>query len=306
MSIKRLSEASKLIRNNISTKLCDDLLTGLEHTRNISTDCVLPISDSKIEKESQDLSNKEKLEVVLNDPKFGMFSLFKYHWNRGYLNDALKKSNIVYCTHIFSLYAALPLLVFFSQWFMYIALISNEYNNFDGNLCPNKSRWYHKLLMSGVAIVYFVKSFFIWDNLTKRIKLYKVYPCTDIWVMIDTFQEFVFNILVYGANIWIIFVEEDIQNMILNSIAIEFLMQLDNDFQEFYFQYLPGAAEDIYDNVFVSPEENRRLIKEKSDESRNFRILRRFTYIPFKFLIISLVFFPMLCFFMIFYGPICK
>lgn len=305
MSIKRLSEAIRLIRNNISTKLSDDLLTGIEHTKSISADCVIPIQESKNE-EVFNLSKKEKLEVVLNDPKFGMFSLFKYHWNRGYLNDALKKSNIVYCTHIFSLYCALPLLVFFSQWFMYIALIANENDNFNGNLCPNKSRWYHKLLIVGVAVVYFVKSFCIWDNLTKRIKLSKVYPSTDIWVMIDTFQEFVFNILVYGANIWIIFLEENIQNMILNSIAMEFLMQLDNVFQKCYFQYLPGAAEDIYDNVFVTPLENLQIIKEKSEKSKNFRILRKITYIPFKLIIISLVFFPILCFFMIFYGPICK
>jgi len=170
----------------------------------------------------------------------------------------------------------------------------------------NKSTWYHKLLMSGVAIVYFVKSFFIWDNLTKRIKLYKDIPCTDVWVMIDTFQEFVFNIMVYGANLWIIFVEVDIQNMILNSIAMEFLMQLDNDFQTYYFKFLPGAAEDIYDEVFVSPHENRQIIKEKLEESRSFRALSTITYFPFKLLISSLLFFPIIYLFMIFFGPICK
>ena len=53
--------------------------------------------------------------------------------------------------------------------------------------------------------------------------------------MMDTFQEFVFNIFVYGANIWIVFVDNDIQNMILNSMAMEFLMQLDNEFEEYYF-----------------------------------------------------------------------
>ena len=56
-------------------------------------------------------------------------------------------------------------------------------------------------------------------------KLNKVYPCLDAWVMMDTFQEFIFNLFVYGANMWIIFVDDDIQNMILNCMAMEFLMQ---------------------------------------------------------------------------------
>lgn len=306
MSKDRFVNASKLVCNNIIAKFKDDLLIGMEHTRRISENSVLPITESKIGMIANELSDEKKLEVVLNDPKFGMLSLFKYHYQRGYLNEELQKSNILYCTHIFSLYAALPILVFVSQWMMYFALVANENASFDGNLCPNKSKWYHKLLMSGVAVVYFVKSFFMWDNLTKRIKLCKVYPCTDLWVMIDTFQEFLFNIMVYGANLWIIFVEKDIHNMILNSIAMEFLMQLDNNFERHYFQFLPGAGKDIYDNIFVTPHENRDLINEKIIVSRKFRFLMYISYIPFKLLIISLAFFPILSFFMIFFGPICK
>lgn len=306
MSKNRFVNASKLVCNNIIAKLKDDLLIGTEHTRRISENSVLPITESKIGIMANELSDQEKLKVVLNDPKFGMFSLFKYHYQRGYLNEELQKSNVLYCTHIFSLYTALPILVFVSQWMMYVALVANENANFNGVLCPNKSEWYHKLLMSGVSVVYFIKSFFIWDNLTKRIKLFKVYPCTDIWVIIDTFQEFLFNIMVYGANLWIIFVEKDIHNMILNSIAMEFLMQLDNNFERQYFQYLPSAANDIYDNIFVTPHENRDLINENIIRSRKFRCLMYISYIPFKLLVLSLAFFPILSFFMIFFGPICK
>jgi len=305
MSCKRVLEAGKLIHTNIAVKLSDDLLIGIEHTKKISPECNVA-SVSFQEEKALHMSSEDKLRVVLNDPKFGMFSLFKYHWNKGYLNDAMMRSNTVYCTHIFSLYFALPILVFFSQWMMYIALIANEHASFDGNFCPNKSKWYHKLLMSGISIMYFIKSFVVWDNLTKRIKLDKVYPCLDIWVMFDTFQEFIFNILVYGANIWIVFVESDIQDMILNSIAMEFLMQFDNEFQAFYFNYLPGAAEEIYDDVFVTPQDNRELIMKKMETSKSFRIMRYCTYIPFKIIVLSLILFPVICLFMIFYAPICK
>ena len=81
--------------------------------------------------ETFNTTEDEKLDIVLNDPKFGMFSLMKYHILRGYRNEELKKDNTMYCTHIFSLYAALPVLVYLAQWFMYIALIANEYSKFD-------------------------------------------------------------------------------------------------------------------------------------------------------------------------------
>jgi len=161
-------------------------------------------------------------------------------------------------------------------------------------------------MMCGVSLIYFTKSFNIWDNLTKRTKLNKVYPCLDAWVMLDTFQEFIFNIFVYGANIWIVFVDGDIQNMILNSMAMEFLMQLDNEFEEYYFRLLPHAATDIYDNVFVTTVENRKLIVDRQQNSFSFRCLRCITFVPFKLLIISLMCFPIFCLIMVFYGTLCK
>ena len=301
---KGLFDAIEMIGNNIYEKLGDDLLIGNEHMKKITPDVESPTATLNLK--TFDIEPEEKMEIVLNDPKFGMFSLMKYHLFRGYRNEELKKSNTVYCTHIFSLYAGLPVLIFIAQWMMYLALIANEIEKFDGDLCPNKSSWYEKAMMCGVAIIYFTKSFNIWDNLTQRTKLTKVYPCLDMWVMMDTFQEFIFNIFIYSANIYIVFVDGDIQNMILNSMAMEFLMQLDNEFEEYYFRLLPHAAVDIYDNVFVTTVENRNLIIDRQKNSGCFRCLRCSTFIPFKILIISLMCFPILCFFMIFYGPICK
>ena len=89
--------------------------------------------------------------------------------------------------------------------------------------------------------------------------------------IIDTFQEFAFTLVVYGANIWVVFIEDDIQDMILNSLAMEFLMILDNEFEELYFQYMPGSAEDIYDNIFVSYTENKLLLEDRRQDDRCFR-----------------------------------
>ena len=122
----------------------------------------------------------------------------------------------------------------------------------------------------------------------------------------DTFQEFSFTLLVYGANIWVVFVEEDIKDMILNSLAMEFLMMLDNEFEDLYFQYMPGSADDIYDNVFVSYEENKILLEDRQKNDKCFRCFSYAVFIPYKLLVIAMFIFPFFCFFMIFAGPLCK
>jgi len=86
---------------------------------------------------------------------------------------------------------------------------------------------------------------------------------------------------------------------------MEFLMNLDNEFEEMYFKYLPESADDIYDNVFVSYNINQEHVKEKK-KSRCFKCITVSAYIPFKLLTISLMLFPLLCFFMIIYTPLCK
>ena len=298
-----LCKSLPLICNNLRLKLHDDLLLGEEHFKKVSEGYSTPESSSK---KIYNISPEEKTEIVLNDPKFGMFSLFKYHLRRGYLNNELKKSNKIYCSHIFSLLFGLPILVFISQWVLYISLLRYEIKNFDGNFCPNDNSLENKLMMFGISIIYFIKSFFIWDNLTTRIGLKKMHRVDNICVILDTFQEFLFNILVFGANLWIIFSEDDIQNMILNSLAMDFLMKLDNEFEELYFKNLPGAAEDIYNTMYVSYEINKKLVKKRYKVNRCFRCLSYLLYIPYKLLLISIFCFPLLCLLMIIVGPICK
>ena len=223
-----LCNSLPLIFKNCKSKLIDHLLLGNEHTKKVSPGFSSPI------KKTDYISEEDKIRIVLEDPKFGMFSLFKYHITRGYLNNELKKKNKVYCSHIFSLIFALPILVFASQWLLYISLMSREVRIFDGEICPNKANLENKLMMMGIGIIYFVRSFFIWDNLTTRISLRKTNRIDTVCAILDNFQEFLFNIIVYTANLWIIFAENDIQNMILNSLAMEFLMTLDNEFEESY------------------------------------------------------------------------
>ena len=63
-------------------------------------------------------------------------------------------------------------------------------------------------------------------------------------------------------------------------------MNLDNEFEEMYFKYLPESADDIYDNVFVSYTVNQENIKHKK-KSLCFKCINIIAYIPFKLLTIS-------------------
>ena len=287
----------------ITAKFHDDLLIGQEHSKRILPDCNSPSQNLLIENDN--LTDEEKIQIVTQDPKFGMFSLFKYHIHRGYRNDVLKAKNAFYCSHIFSLLFALPILIFIIQWIVYIALVVHDTKTFDKEFCPNESSIETKLIMLAVSMLYFIRSFFLWDNLTDRTRLNRMMPSIDVWVMIDTFQEFGFNLLVYLANLWIVYSNESLTEMILNSLAMEFLMNLDNEFEEMYFKYLPEAAVDIYDNVFVNFQDNQEKLK-KRKRSCTFNCVRCVFYIPFKILVLSLLLFPIFCVIMMFYGPICK
>ncbi len=301
---------SEAIKNNInflcaqiSAKFHDDLLIGQEHSKRILPDCNSPSQNLLLE--NDELTDEEKIQIVTQDPKFGMFSLFKYHIHRGYRNDVLKAKNAFYCSHIFSLLFALPILIFIIQWTVYIALVVHDTKTFDNGFCPNESSIETKLIMLAVSMLYFVRSFFLWDNLTDRTRLNRMMPSIDVWVMIDTFQEFGFNLLVYLANLWIVYSNESLTEMILNSLAMEFLMNLDNEFEEMYFKFLPEAGVDIYDNLFVNFSDNQEKLK-KRKRSCTFNCVRCVFYIPFKILVLSLLLFPVFCMIMMFYGPICK
>ena len=153
---------------------------------------------------------------------------------------------------------------------------------------------------------YYVKSFGMWDNLVDRSRRKRMIPSNSYIVILDSLQEYGFNLLVYLANLWIVYKEEDLINMLLDSLALEYLMILDNQFKEMYFSYLPKAANDIFDNEFVTYSQNKVLIKDKERRSRCFWLFRRITYVPFKLLQIGLLMFPMLCLAVGIYGLYCK
>ena len=78
-------EALPLVCKSFKMKMSDHLLLGGEHVKKISPGFHSPI------KPDEETSAEEKKDIVKATPSFGMFSLFKYHLKRGYLNRELKK-----------------------------------------------------------------------------------------------------------------------------------------------------------------------------------------------------------------------
>lgn len=296
--------AVDFLHAHVRDTLAEDTFMGPNTERKVLPQCVTPKTNA--EQSQEPLSVSDKTEQVLSDPKFGMFSLFHYHWTRGHKNTAMRKQNTVYCSHIFSLLFALPILVFLTQWCMFLAIVSQQVRTYDQGVCPNAASVEEKLMMAAVAMFYFVKSFFLWDNIVDRTHRLKMVPSTSYIVMLDTFQEFGFNLFVFMLNLWVVFSEPDFLNMFFNTLAMEFLMEMDNEFERAYFTYLPGVAVDIYDNMFVSYRENVIMVRQKSHNSHCFKCWRRCTWIPFKILILMFMALPFICFVFVFYGGICK
>ena len=89
-----IGENLYFVFSHVKAKLNDDLLMGREHTRKIIPDCHTP-SPQRMLTLASEVSLEEKIGIIIDDPKFGMFGLFKYQINKGYKNKVLKQHNYV-------------------------------------------------------------------------------------------------------------------------------------------------------------------------------------------------------------------
>ena len=79
--------------------MIDHMLLGGEQAIKVS-----PGFNSPICRMNSDITSEEKKEIVMASPSFGMFSLFKYHIQRGYQNQELKKKIKFYYPIFFHYY----------------------------------------------------------------------------------------------------------------------------------------------------------------------------------------------------------
>jgi hypothetical protein len=231
----------------------------------------------------EDLTDEEKKEIVLRDPKWGMCSMMSY---------MLMHGNNKECSHVFGRQFCLPIVVFLSQWLLFFAIIMH--NLTQPMTCGSKNIQ-SKLLVISVSLIYFVNSFFLYDDIRDRSRQMRVACSSSYLVMLDAFQEHIFNLFVNIANLWIVYTTEDFVDALFNSLALEFLMNLDNSYESLYFKYRLKDAVDIYDNHFMSLEDSHKKVQERTTKSQCFRIFRYLTFVPFKLLGWGFIVFPIYC-----------
>jgi hypothetical protein len=243
---------------------------------------------------ADDLTPEEKRECVLRSPRFGMFGLMVH---------LLEHESGRECSHVFGKQFLLPVFIFVAQWLMLAAIVIH---NLKSPFTCQSSAVEHKLLMTAIGMVYFVHSFFVYDQIRDRTKHTKR-PCgSSVVTILDTFQEHVFTLFVYIANLYIVFVSENLLDALFNSLALDFLMNLDNQYEELFFRYSLEEAVVLYDTVFVTRDESKRNIAEREAQDCLFKTFRLFTFLPYKILSCGFILLPIYSAMMIVIGILCK
>jgi len=195
-----------------------------------------------VARQARQLSVEEKRDIVLAEPKFGMFSMTKYFWRSPRA----------------SVYLCLPLLVFVGQWAMFVAVVAHNLKMPAGT-CEGNSAPEAKLLFISVCLVYFAQSIQQLDDLRRRgAKQLKTTPEASFTIMLDKLHEHTFTLMVQVTNLWVVYATDNVLEAMFNCVAMSFLSELENDWQTAYYAHRLEEAADVYDSVFVTHRENAR------------------------------------------------
>lgn len=292
-----------LLRQDVWRQLSGNVYYGVDRESKITPQCTTPIRRTSKEVGPQlvELSTEEKCRLVEDDPRFGMLSLFKYHLSRGRDDVLLMQNNMALCSHLFSRWCALPILILVVQWGMWLSLVIHYVRKQEGAFCPGTAEVENKIMFFAVAVLYFVKSFYAWDSLVQRSVAEKVAPSNSIVVLVDALFEYGFVLIVWATNLWIVYLETSITDLFLNSVGLEFVMMLDNEFLSNYLQLLPEAGADIYDNVFTNYHEQRTELLSSTNRCSRRSINCLYTFVQAMYLV-----FPVFCVVCAIVGTYCK
>ena len=68
------------------------------------------------------------------------------------------------------------------------------------------------------------------------------------WGQIDDFMAVQYEGMLYLLNLWLVFISRDSIDMVLNSLAMEMVMKLDDEFKEYYFKANGQATMYVFKN----------------------------------------------------------
>jgi len=217
--------------------------------------CVLQQNFDKLSRLDREAMREQLHEVLSEWPTYGMFNIFMTH--PGPLR-------------------VLPLLVLLAQIIIPLALVAHTYSKSEGGWCPGSAETSMKALMFGVSLVYayrgavtfavkyasftsytMVGSDFLGplfrNRLKKRHDHLVIFSKLNNYGQVDDFMDISYEAMISMLNLWLVFLAREPQDVVLNSLAMEFVAKLDDEFKEFYMGHFAQSVTNILDRKLHLP-----------------------------------------------------
>jgi len=193
-------------------------------------------------------------------------------------------------------------------------------SNYEDGWCNRGGTLANRALMCGIGALYFVRAT---TNLQKKYQKcggFSGYVATktDTWLtpayQFDIFMEMCFGAAVLMVNLWLVFIATDPVDMVLNSLAVEFIGNLDNELKTELFEYVTYYDFSASHRIETAPPQKKTLADAVQEELVQTnaggcvqffgRALWLIVFLSFV-AVISLML-PVVCVAVVFYGPFCK
>lgn len=205
--------------------------------------------------------------------------------------------------------------VTFAQIVIPISLFGYQYARYDLGACPDLAVPVNpaKLIMCAIACVYtsrtmtqFIKKAKLSANnsvmktrghrsaLARRTGFAGLGVLHIKYMIYDDFMNTFYVSMVYLLNLWLVFTTDEPIEMVLNSLAMEFLMNIDSEFTKTFRQHLYGKelVEYVISNELHSKPATQCQIS----------IGRAVSLVAYSVSALT----PIICLIMVIYGPVCK
>jgi len=226
----------------------------------------------------------------------------------------------------------LPLLIVGVQYVMLLAVFLHSMSNYEDGWCNRGGTLANRALMSGVGALYFVRAT---SNIQKKYQKFKdsggfsgyVGTKMDTWLtpayQFDIFMEMCFGAAVLMVNLWLVFIATDPVDMVLNSLAVEFIGNLDNELKTELFEYVTyydfsaskgkETAPPQKKTLETAPPQKKTLADAVQKELETdaggcvqFFGRRLWSIVFLSFVSVISLMLPVVCVAVVFYGPFCK
>jgi len=133
-------------------------------------------------------------------------------------------------------------------------LFAISIGNYNEGVCPNTGTLASRILVSMIGILYFTRTFLFFSDkfsdyavVGKEIGLPN--DCElNKYLQLDDFMQITYEGCVYLVNLFIIYISNDPMDIVLNSLAMEFVLKLDDEIKEVYFKKFDKISEYVRDN----------------------------------------------------------